>query len=185
LNAEAAAYYREFGDNLESQQGESGALYPIRGIASKAPENAARLAAVMGLAENTELEVIDRPLMERGVALAQWYVEEWLRLKLDECVAPEIRKAEALLAWLRAQPFPQEGGHKLFPLVDVYQRGPGALRDKASAKKTLDVLVEHRLVQAVEGTRYFLDAMKGKQVPRREVYRLMEGQDGAVPKARS
>lgn len=171
MSAEAQALWRSFGDKLESQQGENGNLFPIRGMASKAPEYAARLAAVMGLAENTALVEIDLALMKRGVALAQWYVAEALRLALDECVPAETRSAEKLLRWLRSYDGVRENGHLIFPMVDVYQLGPHCLRDADAAKRVIKVLVDHRHLEALDGPRRFA-GKDGRMIMRQQVYRL-------------
>ncbi len=171
MSSAAQALWRSFGDQVESQQGENGNLFPIRGMASKAPEYAARLSAVMGLAENSALEEIDLALMKRGVALAQWYVAEALRLALDECVPAETRSAEKLLHWLRSYDGVREDGHLIFPMVDVYQLGPPCLRDAEAAKRVIKVLLDHRHIEAVEGSRRFA-SKDGRMVMRREVYRL-------------
>jgi hypothetical protein len=171
MSREAEGYWKWFGNELEVRQGENGTLYPIRGMSSKAAEYAARLAAVMGLAENPNLAEIDLALLKRGVALAQWYVDEALRLALEEAVPATTRMAEKLLEWLKGYEGIREGELKLFPLADVYQNGPYGIRDADTAKKIIKVLVDHRFVQPVEGSRKFRNK-EDRLTTRREVYGL-------------
>jgi hypothetical protein len=54
-------------------------------------------------------------------------------------VSADLKEAQRLLAWLRLtwrQPY--------VSLPDIYQRGPNSIRDKASARRIVDKLVEHR-----------------------------------------
>ena len=74
--------------------------------------------------------------------------------------------AQRLLDWLQRSWPPEKGG--LVSLPDIYQLGPGAIRDKATAKKLVTILADHGwLAPVLEGAE-----VDGKF--RREVWRVVE-----------
>ncbi len=75
--------------------------------------------------------------MACGIALAQHYAAEALRLQGAAAVPPELALAARLLAWWQGR-----GGAPLH-LAEVYQRGLNALDTAAKARACVEVLVEH------------------------------------------
>jgi hypothetical protein len=69
-----------FADNIEIQIAPEGALVRVRGLANKLAEHAARLAAVLALVANLEVNEISAEHMAAGIVLAQHYATEALRL---------------------------------------------------------------------------------------------------------
>jgi hypothetical protein len=148
-------------NNVESQLLLDGALRPVMGLANKLPEHAARLAVVLALAEDVEVETLSLDHMERGIALAEHYASEALRLHGAAQIHPAIRSAERLLAWLQ-----DVWNEPLISLVDVYQRGPRDSRTKRQAEKLLAILEDHGWIsRLVEGA-----TIKG--VERRNVWQI-------------
>lgn len=161
LTDDARAMMFGFADEIERQVGDGGALAPVKGLAGKMIEHAARIAAVLGLFENLNLQHIDKPLMARGIKLAQWYLGEALRLTEAEAFPPELVNAERALEWLRAN---YEG--QPFSLPCLYMKGPRPVRHKESAAKVVSVLLDHHWIEKVEGP-HRIDG-----TVRRECYRL-------------
>ena len=150
LDAEAQGVLIGFGDAIEGQMGEGGYFHPVKGLAAKASDHAVRLASVMGLFENFNLVTIDKPLIARGIKLAQWYLDEALRLTEAEAYPVDLLNAEKVLAWVQAS------GATIFSLPCIYMRGPNAVRTKDAARKAISILVEHRCVERADG-RHKLD----------------------------
>lgn len=75
--------------------------------------------------------------MASGIALAQHYGQEMMRLAGAAAIAPDLRLAARLLAWW------QEQGGKPLHLAAIYQHGPNALRDAATARRIVLVLEDH------------------------------------------
>lgn len=147
MTPEASRMMFAFFDDIERQVGEGGALVPVKGMAGKTIEHAARIAAVLGLFEDLDLRQIDAPLMARGIELAQWYLGEALRLTEAEAVSPELVNAERVLEWLsvnyRDNPF---------SLPCIYMKGPRPVRTKESALAVVDVLIDHHWIEEAKGT---------------------------------
>jgi hypothetical protein len=75
--------------------------------------------------------------MACGIALAQHYAAEMLRLKGAGTIAPDLRLAARLLAWWQARPDPR------CHLAGMYQRGLNAIGDAATARRIVSILEEH------------------------------------------
>ena len=110
----------------------------MRGLANKLPEHAARIAAVLTLVNNIDAGEVGGAEMEAGIALAQHYAAEAMRLFGASRVSGELWEAQQLLTWLQTSwPGP------LVSLPDIYQRGPNSIRDKARAHRAVAILADH------------------------------------------
>lgn len=137
LSPAAKTLWVKFHDQVEEQLADSQPLASIRGLASKIPEHALRLAGVLALYEDIKAVEISPQQAGNGIKLAQYYIEEALRLFQASTVDPDLILAEKLLAWAR------ERGSQYLSLVDIYQRGLNAIGDAATARKLVRILEEH------------------------------------------
>jgi hypothetical protein len=138
LNAGATTLWRKFADDVEGQLGPGGTLEPIVGLANKLPEHATRLAAVLTLVEEPAAVEITQEFMARGIALAEHYASEALRLFQGAKVNRHLQLAALLLDWLRSRWHEQH-----VSLPDIYQGGPNAIRDRATALDLTKILETH------------------------------------------
>jgi hypothetical protein len=146
LAPDAQKMWIGFADNTERQIGPEGALASVRGLANKLPEHAARLAAVLALVSEIEAIEISPDQMTAGITLAQHYAAEALRLFEGNRINPELHLAQKLKGWLTGSW--TEG---LISLPDIYQHGPNAIRDKATATKLVKILEDHGWLHRIEG----------------------------------
>jgi hypothetical protein len=159
LSDDALECYIRFHDEIESELRPSGKYSSIRGFASKAAEHACRIAGALTLYEDMSAENIPVAKMEQGVELGRYYMKEALRVIGAGAVNPDLELAEELLAWL------QQRGQQ-HSLVQVYQRGPMRIRDAETARRIMNLLVEHGWVRKVQHD----VRIKGRR--RREVFEL-------------
>lgn len=159
LSSGAKREFIIFHDEVESELGETGRYFPIRGFGSKAAEHAGRLAGVLTLADDFSSSEIPQRKMLAGITLARFYLEESLRLWSGAQVDEEILQAEELLKWMQ-----QRG--KYHPLVETYQKGPMSLRDAKSARSAMNILITHGWVRRLDRG-MIIDGKK-----RNEVYEL-------------
>jgi len=138
MNGAARRAWIGFADHVEPQLAPGAAFDPIRGFANKLPEHAARLAGVLALVADLDASELREDHLAAGVALAEHYAAEALRLFDAGAVAADVRSAELLRAWLR-----HEWLEPLISLPDVYQFGPNAIRDAAAARRAVELLAEH------------------------------------------
>lgn len=138
LSPSAKALLVSFSDAIEAAQAPAGSLAHVTGYASKAAEQAARIAGVLTLWRDLHAADVQPHDMADGITLAQFYLGEAARLADAATVSVEIDKAEALRKWLLAN-WP----HLEILPSDIVQRAPvRALRDRPAAKKAIAMLVE-------------------------------------------
>lgn len=163
LSREAQHLWIAFHDHVEKRLGAGGELELVRGLANKLPEHAARIAAVLTLVADIKAGEVGAGEMEAGIALAQHYAVEAMRLFGASRVSGELREAEQLLGWLHTS-----WRELRVSLPDIYRRGPNSIRDKARARRAVTILVDHgHLVAAPAGD---VDGTF-----RREVWRIVKG----------
>jgi hypothetical protein len=138
LSPQARVLWIAFADYVENNIAPGGELEPVRGLANKLPEHAARLAGVLRLTEEINAREIDAATMDAGIAIAEHYAAEALRLFGSARIGGHLRLAQKLLSWLLVV-----WGELCISLPDIYQKGPNAIRDKATAVRLVGVLEDH------------------------------------------
>lgn len=163
LSPEARRMWIGFYEHVEKRLGPGGELEAVRGFGNKLPEHAARIAGVLTLAGGSGASEVGADQMNAGIALAQHYAAEALRLFGASRVSRDLHEAWQLLRWLQTS-WPEP----LVSLPDIYQRGPNSIRDKRRAHGAVNILAEHGwLVPASPGE---VDGTF-----RREVWRITRG----------
>lgn len=127
-----------FSDAIEAAQRLGGNLAHITGYASKAAEQAARIAGVLTLWANLHAPEVTAKDMADAIGLAQFYLSEAGRLADAAQVSAEINRAEVLRKWLLTG-----WGEQQVLVRDVVQYGPGALRETPKARAALGALEKH------------------------------------------
>jgi len=161
LTADARAMWIAFHDAVERDLAPGDGLHTIQAFGAKMAEHAGRLAAVLSVYAVSDAMEVDAEAMACGIALAQHYAAETLRLQGGATVSPDLRLAARLLVWWQARPDPR------CHLAAIYQTGPSALRDAATARRIVTVLEEHGWVRRLPaGT-----SLDG--APRRDAWELV------------
>jgi uncharacterized protein DUF3987 len=138
LSPEARALLVRFADEIEVQQALGGDLMHVAGYASKAAEQASRIAGVLTLWADLRAPMITAQAMAWGCGLAQFYLGEAARLADGANVSVDVEGADSLRKWL-VESWP----HPEVVLRDVLRLAPiRALRDRLAAKRAIATLVE-------------------------------------------
>ena len=164
LTPDARKMWIGFADSIEAQIRPDGALAPVRGLANKLPEHAARLAAVITLVADVQAGEISAEHMAAGRSLAQHYAAEALRLFEASRISADLLLAQKLLSWLLGC-----WSETAVSLPDIYQKGPNAIRDKATAAKLVKILEDHGWLQKINGGAF----IEGQH--RRDAWRIIKG----------
>jgi hypothetical protein len=138
LCSEALRIWIGFHDHVEQQLGSGGELEPVRGFANKLPEHAARISAALTLAEDIHAGEVSRAKMEAGIAVAQHYAAEALRLFGASRISGEMYEAQQLLTWLLTR-WPEAQ----VSLPDIYRRGPNSIREAKRARGAVAISMDH------------------------------------------
>lgn len=138
LGSEARALLVAFSDRTELAQAQGGELAHITGPASKAAEQAARIAGVLTLWRDLAAAEIGPDDMANAIALAEFYLSEASRLASAALISEKIDHAEKLRKWL-LETWP----HADVTLRDVVKGGPNQLRESPIARAALELLAGH------------------------------------------
>ena len=106
LSAQAREVLIQFSDKIEKAMGNGGKYVGVTSFASKAAEQAARIAAVLTLWPDLAARQVEAATMAQAVDLAEFYLDEALRLK-DAAIVSEKsqgRKLARLVAGKVAAP---------------------------------------------------------------------------------
>jgi hypothetical protein len=149
-------------DAIEGRLGQGGPLESVRAFASKGPEHAARIAAVLAMVDDPDTTAVPADAMARAVALLDHYTGEAIRLSAAAKVDGDLLMARRLLDWLQSWP----ESHVSLP--DIYRLGPGPIRDKKTAHRMVDILTDHGWMVPAGAA-----IINGQR--RRETWRIVEG----------
>ena len=142
LDKAAKLEWLAYADRVEKRLASGGPLEPIRGLANKLPEHAARIAGVLAYIDNPKCVSIARNTLLRAIKIANFFATEARRLFEAGSCSPELRQAEKLLAWLKTT-----WNEPLIGLRAIYRFGPNSIRDSKTAKAAVAVLEEHGWLQ--------------------------------------
>ena len=145
LTPEARDLLVEFSDAIEKAQAPGGDLAHITGTASKAAEQAGRIAGVLTLWRDLEAQNVEAIDIADAIDLAQFYLSEASRLASAAAVSTEIDRAEALRRWLL-----ESWKHPEILVRDVVRFGPNAMRESPKARAALGILEKHRWIVPLE-----------------------------------
>ena len=167
LAQDAKTLLIQFHDTIELAQAEGGDLAHVTGFASKAAEQAARIAGVLTLWRDLDAGHVSAEDMTHGIELAQFYLNEAVRLVDAATISAKIDRAEKLRVWLL-----EVWDHDEVLPRDVAQHAPiRALRVTKEAKAAILILVNHGWLQPLEpGT-----VVRGSQC--KEAYRIVRPRD--------
>lgn len=166
LSAGARDMLVQFSDAIEVQQGPGGDLAHVTGSASKAAEQAARIAGVLTMWRDLNAPEVAAKDMADAIALAGFYLGEAARLVDCAKVSAEIDKAERLRQWL----VERWENPEVTPSEIVRHAPTRDLRERPAAKKAIATLIEAGWLVAME---------KGAIVrgaARKEAYRIVRGE---------
>ena len=147
LSAEARRELVAFHNAIEAAQAPGGDLAHVTPFASKAAEQAARIAGVLTLWAALDAPEVTRATTLDAIELAQFHLGEARRLAEAAVVSATTERAEALRVWI-VERWPERArvlGRDPATILpsDVMQHGPNALREGKEAKAALGILAEH------------------------------------------
>ncbi|MCO5132448.1 MAG: DUF3987 domain-containing protein [Xanthobacteraceae bacterium] len=143
ITADAAESWRAFYDHIEGQCGPGNDLRPVQDFAAKIAEHAARIAGVLTIIDDFRASEIGIEAMHSSLTLADWYVNEAVRLQRAARTDPRLIRAQQLLDWMR------ERGEAVINFREIVQFGPSAIRTKTSAEEAVSVLTAHGWIEEV------------------------------------
>lgn len=142
LKPDAKQLWTAFHDQVEDVLGSGGYLHEIQDVASKAADNAARLAACLHIfCDPNAGPSIGAEPMRIASSVIWWYLDEALRFAREAAVPAVIRNAEKIENWLHDQAIQ---GKVFVTIGTLLQSGP--VRNKIERDAALDLLEEHHRI---------------------------------------
>jgi hypothetical protein len=148
FDAQAQRTWETFHDEVEVQVGGEEQYSGIKDVASKAADNAARLACCFHVFAHGPSQPIGDPSMQAACSLMRWYLDEAVRFARVEEVAPEVADAQMLEEWLyrEVKKRARMGSNVLFSVNEIRQKGPNPLRPRKKLDDALELLADHHRV---------------------------------------
>ncbi len=125
----------DFYNRTEAGLKEDGLFAHIQGFVSKLPEQACRIATLLTIFEDEKSTDINDACMHNAIEIAEWYMDELLRLRECGYVTPELRDAERLRVWLRAN-----RSDSLVTVRELLRTGPRPTHNSDYTKKLMGIL---------------------------------------------
>ncbi|MDB5593044.1 MAG: hypothetical protein JWM36_5 [Hyphomicrobiales bacterium] len=106
MSGDAYAVWRSYRDHIERKIGPGGYYRQVRAVAGRSAQMAARFAGIItAMGEPSDQRVLQATeiladVMSDAVALAEWYLEEALRLASAVPPSPTATQADEVLLWL-------------------------------------------------------------------------------------
>jgi putative DNA primase/helicase len=147
LDARAKKRWIAFNDDVERKIAKGGELYEVRDLASKAADNAARLAALFHVYEHDMTGDVGENAMGSACVIVGWYLSEAARFLSKVALPDEVQDVVMLNDWLldRCRKYAVSEVAK----TDILKFGPRRLRKKASLEAALQDLTELDRVRVV------------------------------------
>ena len=165
LDTAAQKMWAAFANEIEAQIAPGGDLEPIRGLANKLPEHSARLTVAIAIVESPGITEVGTDHLSGGIRLAQFYATEALRIFSAGQIPPELQLAQRAADWLRGK-WKELWPEPTVSVPDFCQYGPNAIRSQDTARKVVNVLVNHHYLPPREGPK----TIKGGK--RQEAYNI-------------
>lgn len=137
MSADAERIWRTFYDHVEKQCGPGSALHAVQDFAAKIAEHAARIAGVLTIVGDCAAAEIGVETMRSALTLADWYVNEAVRLQSAARTDPRLVRAQQLLDWLRSREQDE------ISFREIGKLAPPPFRTKAGADDAIGVLKSH------------------------------------------
>ncbi len=139
LTPEAKAAWVKFHDAIEAELSPSGELQEVKDVASKAADNAVRLAALFHTFTGS-IGPIGVDVMESGARIEAWHLTEARRFLGELAMPAELANPMRLESWM-LEYCRREKTEKV-PTREVLNRGPYGLRDKVAFKDAVAELAD-------------------------------------------
>ena len=148
LSDDASVVWKAFHDAIEKELSVDGEFYDVRDVASKAPDNAARLASLFHLFDGNSPDAkISRVHLESACKVVLWYLKEARRFLGFVKLPENIKNAIMLNNWLIDKS--NLTGNRKFVWREIQQFGPRPIRKKEQLGPAIDALVATDRIQRV------------------------------------
>ena len=144
LSDDAHRVWVEYFNFVEEAQGKEGPYEYHTAAASKSAEQASRIAGVFTLLSEDDPKEVGLEAMQQGITIAQWFLNESLRLSGHLSISKSQQNAASLLEWLKELEIDNEAPLKVRDLLNF---GPRPIRKKKERDDALKILADLGWIQ--------------------------------------
>ena len=146
LNLSSTAYkvWVEYFNSIEIQQGKEGKYEYHTSTASKSAEQAARIAGVFTLLTHDNPKDIDLDAMRKGIKIAEWFLNESLKLGGQLSTTRSQNDADKLLEWFKDL---ENDDSEPLKVGNLLKFGPRPIREKKRRDEAIEILVNLGWIQ--------------------------------------
>jgi len=156
LSEKAKNYWIDFQDNIEAELSKKGKYHRIRDIASKASENAARIAGIFHVFTSDIFSEISLENLIFGSEIAQWYLDEANRFFKTAALSEVEKNAYNTSNWLvnKCRLY----GTDYILRSELIKKGPDGIRNKNDLNKALELLnnLNHAMQVKIDGVYHII-----------------------------
>jgi len=154
LSPEAKAAWVAFHNEVEEELRPGRDMAETRDVASKAADNAARLAGLFHVFENGPAGHVGIDHMETAASVITWHLYEARRFLGEIALPVAMTNALKLDEWILR--YCRENGVSRISTRNIQQWGPGCTRDRKALHSALEELVDAARVRVVKDGRRIL-----------------------------
>jgi hypothetical protein len=148
LSDQARRKWIAFYNHVEAEMRPEQLLEELRDVASKAAEQAARIAGVLTMVIDPAAREIAGETLNNAETLMVWYLNEAIRFAGSLRIPPTIKAAQLMLDWLHRTE------RSVIDIRDAQQYGPNRLRQKAQITQAFSILQEYGWLRPVSNKRW-------------------------------
>lgn len=142
---------------LEEELGSSGLYANISGWASKAHEQATRIAGILAMYEDPEVKLVTVETMKVALRITEFFLKEALRILDTGYISQQMEEADQLLQWLQTK-----WTEDLIDVQSAVRFGPNQLRDTKRIRSLLKTLEEFEWLESLSGSHRIKDAKSNR-----------------------
>lgn len=156
LSKEAKNTWVSFHNSIEEELGPGGDLIDVADVASKAADNAARVAALFHVFEGAPSTAITEHTMINASKVVAWHLNEARRFFGEVAQPPDLADASSFENWLVK--YARAHSTSRIPKSAAQKSGPNKLRSKEKMEKALTVLqsLDRARLEKGEGRAQFI-----------------------------
>jgi hypothetical protein len=148
LSDQARRMWIAFYNRVEAEMRPEQLFEELRDVASKAAEQAARIAGILTMVIDPAAREIAGETLNNAETLMIWYLNEALRLARSLRLPPKLKDAQLMLDWLHRT------RRSVIDIRDAQRNGPNRLRQKAPITQAFEILQDHGWLKPVSSKRW-------------------------------
>ena len=144
LSKDAKSAWVKFHDAIDRDLGPGGQFTSIRRFGSKSAEHVLRLAGILAMIDDPNVNLVEEQYIHMGIALVNYYLSETARVHGYLAIPHSLVLAQKVLDWC----WLKDRGE--LTLRHLYQCGPNEVREAKKAQEIMKILEDHGWAQKLD-----------------------------------